>query len=95
MVAEQIVQKVALVNGKFLPSEASNMINTLIGERINANKIKRLHVNIGSEYCDVNQLNCSIEDLMHEKKALQQIVDEARAAGFKVVINATLEVSIA
>lgn len=94
MVAEQIMQQVALVNGEFSPSEALNMVNALLGERINAHKIKRFHADIGSEYCDVNQLNYSIEGLIQEKKGLQQMIDEAKARGYKVAINATLEVSI-
>lgn len=95
MVATQAVQKVVLVNNEFSPTEGLNMIQTLIGERINAHKIKRLHASIGSENHDIRELNRSIKGLAEEKEALKQIVDEARISGGKVTIKATLEVCIA
>jgi hypothetical protein len=90
----QVTQKIQLVEGEFSSFEASNLVNKLIGERINANKVKRLHGSIGTEYCDVNQLNCSINDLFNEKRSAQEIIEEARRAGLNVSIKATLEISI-
>jgi hypothetical protein len=94
MVATQVMQKVQLVEGEFSSFEASSLVNTLIGERVNANKIKRLHGSLGTEYCDVNQVNYSINNLLKENRSAQEIIEEAKRAGLNVSVKATLEISI-
>ena len=38
----EVIQKVQLVEGKFTPSEAADVVSSLISEKINFHKIQRL-----------------------------------------------------
>lgn len=78
MVATEVTQKINLIDGKFTPSEASDIIEALIREKINFHKIQRLQSWIGDENCDTEQLSGRIGELVKEKKIAKAFFNEAR-----------------
>ena len=94
MVATDFMQKINLVEGKFTPSQASDIIEAFIKERINAHKIQKLQLWIGDVNSKTDHLNEKISELINEKKIAKDLITEARREGVKLSINATLEISI-
>lgn len=93
MIATEVKQKINLIDGKFTPSEASDIIDALIREKINFHKIQRLQSWIGDENCDNEPLNGRIGELVEERKKARAFFKEAKQAGANLVINGTLEIS--
>ena len=93
MVATEVLQKVQLVEGEFTPSEASSVVQALIDEKINFHKIQRLCSNIHDEQCDTVYPNNRITELMGEKTKAKEIIAEARALGYDLKIEGTLELT--
>lgn len=95
MVATQVVQQINLIDGQFTPSEASDVMEALIREKINFHKVQRLQKLIGDCDCETGELSGRISELIEEKQKAKAFFAEARAAGRNVVINGTLEISFA
>ena len=93
MVATEVLQKVELIKGEFTPSEATDIISSLIGEKINFHKIQRLHSWMGDECCDNTTINCRIDELLEEKEKAIQFFREASAAGVNIEIKGDIEIS--
>lgn len=87
-------QKIHLVEGKFNPSEASDIMEALIRERINTHKIQELQSWIRNVNCKTDHLNQQICELLDEKKDAKDLIAEARKKGIPLSINATIEISI-
>ena len=91
----ETLQKVQLVDGQFTPSEASDVVGSLIKVKVNFHKLQRLsicekqHYEADTMYCDGR-----ISELMEELKLAKEFIREARANGQNVRINGTLEISI-
>jgi hypothetical protein len=94
MVAE-VVQKINLVDGQFTPSEASDVMNALIRQKINFHKVQRLQMLIGDDDSETAELSSRIAELLEEQKKAKEFFIQARKAGRNVVINGTLEISFA
>ena len=93
MVTTEVLQKIRLVDGTFTPSEASDVVSSLIREKINFHKIQRLGMFIHDEDEDAAELNQRVQELMDERKRAKAIIAEARARGLNVRINGILEVT--
>lgn len=93
MVSNKVVQKIKLMDGKFTPSEASSIIESLIKEKINFHKIQRLQSWIGDANCDSNDLNGRIVELNEELAKAKKFFAEARKEKVNLVINGTLDIS--
>jgi len=87
-------QKIQLVDGKFTPSEASDVITSLIDEKINFHKIQRLKIWEGNHHGKTNLLDNRIQELELEKQAARDIVNQARTKGKNVTINGILEITL-
>ncbi len=87
----EVIQKVQLVDGKFTPSEASDVIKALIKEKINFHKFQRLCVLEGDENGDCEYPNSRVAELQQELKTAQEIIAEARRDGKQLRINGILE----
>jgi hypothetical protein len=90
---EIINQKIQLVKGEFTPSEASDIINALIDEKINFHKLQRLQIWEGNHICKTDHLNDRITQLQKEKEITRDFISKARAQGSKLKINGILEIS--
>ena len=94
MVAE-VIQKINLVDGQFTPTEASDVMNALIREKINFHKVQRLQMQIGDDDCETAELSSRIAALLEEKQKAKAFFIDAHKAGRNVVISGTLEISFA
>ena len=89
----EVKQKINLVDGQFSPSEASDVVGSLINEKINFHKIQRLGMFIHDEDEDAAELNGRVQELMDERKRAKAFIAEARAQGYNVRISGTLEIT--
>lgn len=89
----ETLQKVQLVEGKFTPSEASDIVNALIDEKINFHKLQRLSLCEGHQDADTEYPDGRIGELMREKDVAKAIIQEARAMGYKLQIDGILELT--
>jgi len=92
---EKATQKIELVKGGFTPSEASDVIMKLIDVKINFHKIQRLQIWEGNHKCKTNQLDGRIQELEREKEIAREFIDSKRGLGLNLIINGTLELSVA
>lgn len=92
---EKLTQKIQLVKGEFTPSEASDIISSLIDEKINFHKIQRLQKWEGNHKCTTKNLDDRITQLQEEKILAKQFISKLRANGNKLNINGIIEISIA
>lgn len=90
----EVMQKVQLVDGSFSPSEAQDLINGLIDEKINFHKIQRLCRYESDEKNPCSFQNDRLAELKEEKRSLKSIIEEARANGMQLKINGTLEIEL-
>ena len=85
---------IQLVKGLFTPSEASDVILSLIDEKINFHKIQRLKIWEGNHRSKTNLLDNRIEELEQEKETARRILDMARKQGKNLRINGLLEMGL-
>lgn len=89
----EVIQKVQLVEGKFTPSEASDIISALIKEKINFHKLQRLGRSEGNINADCTYPDGRIEELEHERIIAKEFIKMAREEGYNLKINGTLEIA--
>ena len=92
---ETIKQEIQLVKGLFTPSEASDVVLSLIDEKINFHKIQRLQIWEGNHFCETDQLDDRIAELNKEKDRMRAILAKARANGSQLEINGILDITLA
>lgn len=88
-------QQIQLVKGAFSPSEASDIICALLDEKINFHKLQRLRLWEGSHGCQTAPLDGRIEELEKEKQIAREFIAKNRAAGRRLKITGTLEITLA
>ena len=88
-------QKIQLVKGEFTPSEASDVITSLLNEKINFHKLQRLQATEGDHGCDTGQLDGRIKELEEEKRIAKEFISKTRGAGKNLKINGILEITLA
>jgi len=90
----EITQKIQLVEGDFTVSEASDVVESLIDEKLNFHKLQRLSLSEGHSGANTDYPDGRIGELEREKKIAQAFFAEARKIGATVKINGTLEISL-
>ena len=95
MVTNEVIQKIQLVEGKFTPSEAFDVMNDLIDVKINFHKLQRLGLCERNENANVVYPNDRIAELKNEKMIAKDFIKMARAKGYKLRINGILELELA
>jgi len=90
----EVTHKVQLVNGEFTAQEASEVVNSLLNEKISFHRLHRLSLNEANVGCDTSFDGSRISELKQEKEDFKAIYQEANAAGKKVRIKGILEVEI-
>jgi len=91
----EIKQKVQLVKGEFTPSEASDIFNALIDEKINFHKLKRLQLWEGDHRCETGLLDSRIKELQQERQLAKKFLADTIAQGRNIRINGILEFTLA
>ena len=87
-------QDISVVDGEFTPSEASDIVNALLDQKINFHKLQRLALWEGNVNANCSFPNSRIEELQMEKVKFGKMVKEARQKGAMLVLKANLEVTL-
>lgn len=87
-------QKIQLVDGEFTVSEASDVVLSLLNEKINFHKLQRLSLCEGFSGADTEYPDGRIGELEREKSIAKDFFAQARESGVSIVINGTLKISI-
>ncbi len=93
MVLTEVKKKIQLVDGVFNPSEANDVVNALIGEKINHHKLQCLSMRIENDLAETGYHEARIEELEKEKETLKKYIADARAKGYQVRIDGMLKFS--
>lgn len=94
MLATVNKEQVRLADGNYSPSQASDMLNALIDQKINYYKVLRWSMRVGNEGTDTSWLDEKIASLETDKNNLVHIIKEARQDGRQLEIKGELEISI-
>ena len=89
----EVVQKVQLIEGQFTPSEAKDLISSLISEKINFHKIQRLGQVIHDENCDTKYSEERIMDLITERKIAKEFITKSKVKGRNIKIDCVLKIT--
>ncbi|MEZ4686035.1 MAG: hypothetical protein R3B47_08190 [Bacteroidia bacterium] len=87
-------QTIQLVKGIYTPDEASDVLLSLLDEKINFHKVHRLKLWEGNHNYPGEVLNARIQELEQEKVTARQMVAMAKTAGKKIRISGVLEMSL-
>ena len=90
--ASNQVKSVSLVDGKFSPSEASDILNALIDKKINFHKLQVLSRVEGNEKDECSFDNDRLQELKNHKVSLNEIIKDARLNGKKLKINSVINI---
>jgi len=93
MVLTEVKQKIQLVEGQFSASEASDVVSSLIDEKINFHKLQRLSLREGNIHADVSYAESRIQALKEEKQKAKDFIRMARLEGRPVRINGVLNIT--
>jgi hypothetical protein len=91
---EKIKQKFQLVKGDFTPSEASDVIMSLIEEKINFHQKQRLQNWEQNHKSNSDEIDKRINQLENEKQAIKDFISDARNQKSNLNINGILEITI-
>lgn len=87
-------QKINLVDGEFSASEALDVVQSLLNEKINFHKLQRLSWSEGCATADTKYPDERIQELENEKKILKDFIAQIRQHGKKLRIDGTLNISL-
>lgn len=86
--------KVQLVKGEFTSLQASDVLMSLINQKINYHKIEGLQLWEKDHNCDPGPINKRIEELEEEKRTVQEFISQMSAEGENLEINGLLKLRI-
>ena len=90
----EISKKIQLVKGRFTPTQAMDIILSLINQKINYHKIERIQLWEKNHKSDPEPLSKRILELQEEKKSAEKFLLKMKAEGKDVTINGVLEFTI-
>ena len=91
MTSTEIAHDLKLIEGEFTPSEALDLINGFIKQKINFHKIHRLSMFEGDVNCDTSDDDSRVAQLERAKADFRAFYQEAKSLNKKVRISGTLE----
>ncbi len=87
-------QKIQLVDGTFSPSEASDVIIALLGEKINFHKLQRLSWCEGNKDANTKYPDDRIQELEKEKTIAREFINSVRFEGKRLRIDGVLNITL-
>ena len=87
-------QKIQLVDGSFTPSEALDVITSLLNEKINFHKLQRLSWYEGDQNANTNYPDGRIEELEMEKQIAKNFINSVRSEGKRLRIDGILKITL-
>lgn len=94
MTTVDVMQKVQLVDNVFTPSEARDIVNALIKEKINFHKVHRLCMYEGNANSDTSYDDNRVAQLLREKEEFKSVYTEAKSSNKKIKITGVLNIEI-
>ena len=94
MTTTEVMNKVQLIDGVFTPSEALDVINALIKEKINFHKIHRLSLREGDENSNTTFDDSRVKELYAERENFKEVYFKARELNKRVKINGKIEIEL-
>ena len=91
---ETQVQTIQLVKGEFTPSQASDVIMSLISQKINYHKLEGMQLWERNHNYDQEPLNKRIKELEEEKKIAKEFISKMKLEGKNLKINGVIEMII-
>jgi len=91
---DKIKQNIQLVKGEFTPSEASDIIMSLIDEKINFHQKQRLQKWEQNHKTNSEELDDRIKQLEKEKQTTKAFIANAKNLKNNITINGILEITI-
>ncbi len=87
-------QKVKLVDGVFTLSEANDVVQALLDEKINFHKLQRLAWCEGDCGADTKFPDGRIKELMEAQTSMREFIDAIRHEGKNVRIDGVLKIEL-
>lgn len=87
-------QKIQLVDGSFSPSEAYDVITSLLDEKINFHKLQRLSWCEGDGNSNTKYPDGRIQELQNEKAIAREYINSIRSEGKRLRIDGILKISL-
>lgn len=87
-------QNVKLIEGTFTPSEAADILISMISKKVNFHKLQRLSAL--EQYCDDDTLHLDdrIGQLKKAEKDIKELIVEARTQGYHFKISGTVDIEL-
>ncbi|MCV6630223.1 MAG: hypothetical protein OIF50_10220 [Flavobacteriaceae bacterium] len=89
-----VLDQVKLIDGEFSASEASDLIQSLIKQKINFHKVHRLSMYEGNMGNDTSVDDSRIQQLITAQQEFKNITTQARESGKKIKISGVLDIEI-
>jgi hypothetical protein len=87
-------QEIRLVDGEFTPSEACDIVNSLLEQKINFHKLQRLAMWEGNINANASFPNSRIDELETERNRFKEYMRIAREEGAMLKIKGNLEITL-
>ena len=91
MISTAIAHDLKLIEGEFTPSEALDIINGLIKQKINFHKVHRLSMFEGDVNCDTSIDDNRVTQLLKSKEDFRAFYKEAKALNKSIKVSGILE----
>ena len=93
LVKEQVVKK-PFLNGSFAPSEAQEIVNSVVKQYRNCYSLEYMKSWEGNHDFDSSEIDKKIESLKSLKEELNEVIRIAREAGTRVDVEALSKLSV-
>ncbi|WP_299228455.1 hypothetical protein [uncultured Psychroserpens sp.] len=87
-------QKIDLINGKYTPSEAAHIINSVLNVKINFHKLQRLSITEGNDLDECKFDSGRIKELLNEQEIAKEFFSQARLKGKKLRMTSKIYIEI-
>ncbi|AXO79038.1 hypothetical protein DZC78_01120 [Olleya aquimaris] len=94
LVQPKTKQKIDLIDGKFTPSEASDIIKSILDAKINFHKIQRLSITEGNNIDPCEYDSSRINELINEQQIAKDFFAQARLQGKKLKMRSVIQIDI-
>ena len=94
MLVKEQVQSQSFLNGSFAPSEAQEIVNSVVNQYRNCYNLQYMTSWEGNHHFDSSEIDKKIEALQMLQAELNGIIHTAREAGTRVDVEALSKLSI-
>ena len=85
---------ISLIEGKFTPSQASDILNAMLDKKINYHKLQVMSITEGDHGNQCVHDNTRLDELMREKARLKEIIKDARQNNKRFSISSIINIDI-